>query len=265
MACLNPPDKISGQSTIYMYDTWVFKKFIKTHNYNHAKKVYMNIEKAGHSDLFCMPEDWFDHDRVMVFPVWDMDLFDAVEDGLDAVALAKYLHDVGRCIEVLHDLNLVHGDIKPENILIKKNRATIIDMVDCYPVAHMATRAYGTMIYMPPEYQRATYHFSKPGDVWSLGMVHYACLSGRLAFAYPHHHKAVLDLDLVPHAGSHAIIRRCLNIDPRERPTIAEVCTACSAIADPDPRGETNGEGSSPGGSPGPRHDAVSACRSEGS
>lgn len=233
MARLKPPTITSGQSYIYIYGPHVFKKFKNHRDYKVEKEVYDDIQRAGKADMFCMPLVALASEYVMVFPKWDCDLFDMLNLKPTVKQITMYLVQVAACIEALHSIGKIHGDIKAENILIKGTRATIIDMVDCRGDDFVARWNYGTLIYQPPEYQNQfQFTIAKSGDIWTLGVIHYAALSGRLPYAYPYDSRASLDLDLVPHADSHDILKRCLDTDPTKRPTIAEVKADYAKIID---------------------------------
>lgn len=72
----------------------------------------------------------------------------------------------------LHDHNILHGDIKPENIMITKNGIPIIIDFDlsryCLDYGN-CKRPFGTKIYISPEiYHFNTYYLKS--DIWSFGL-----------------------------------------------------------------------------------------------
>lgn len=77
-----------------------------------------------------------------------------------------------KTIYFLHYHNILHGDIKPENIMITKNNIPIIIDFDlsryCYDHGY-CKRPFGTKIYISPEiYHYNTYYLKS--DIWSFGL-----------------------------------------------------------------------------------------------
>lgn len=91
-------------------------------------------------------------------------------------------------IEHMHSLDVVHRDIKLENILFLDDTHKVVRVIDfgfstrC--AADRRLRLFcGTPSYMSPEIVRRTDYRGKPVDMWSFGVVTYACLGGYFPFA----------------------------------------------------------------------------------
>ena len=103
------------------------------------------------------------------------------------------LAETARAIHSAHQAGLVHGDIKPSNILITpQDRPVILDFDMAghegrEPEASSIFPGFrGTPDYMPPE--RLQPHPAPPtrqGDVYSLGVTLYECLTGQKPFQGP--------------------------------------------------------------------------------
>ena len=93
----------------------------------------------------------------------------------------------------LHEWRVVHADVKPENLVLSRDRKTV-KLVDfgsalldgATPQGKDAFR-YGTPWYLPPELlkakleknpQQASESFQAPADAWALGVVLYIALLG---------------------------------------------------------------------------------------
>ena len=150
-------------------------------------------------------------------------------------------------IRILHDLNIVHGDLKPDNILIKKTPSgysgKLIDFDDSYFSGNPPTdreSLVGTPEYYSPE--QAAYIMDEDeeisgsiltlkSDIFTLGIIlceyftgkktiledgyssTWNCVENCKSFSFAKHIPSGLD----------ALIRKMLNSRPENRPTIREV------------------------------------------
>jgi eukaryotic-like serine/threonine-protein kinase len=98
--------------------------------------------------------------------------------------------DVARAIAAAHDASVIHRDIKPANIMLtRRGEVKLLD----FGVAKLTGRTaltrtgatVGTIAYMAPE-QLTGYGADHRSDVWSLGVVLYEAIAGRLPFAGEH-------------------------------------------------------------------------------
>jgi len=94
--------------------------------------------------------------------------------------------DVVQALHHAHSRNIFHRDIKPENILVSpKKRALLLDfgLAKLLHDERIVPKNYilGTPQYMAPE-QLTNKDVDHRSDIYSLGMVMYVCLTGRLPF-----------------------------------------------------------------------------------
>jgi serine/threonine protein kinase/tetratricopeptide (TPR) repeat protein len=103
------------------------------------------------------------------------------EEWLNEERLRSALKQLVRGVFVLHQHGKLHRDLKPPNVLItEEGRLVILDfglVMDLEASAFESLVLAGTPVYMPPE--RAP---SEAGDWYSVGVMLYEALTGRLPF-----------------------------------------------------------------------------------
>ena len=93
---------------------------------------------------------------------------------------------IASALEVAHRNNIIHRDIKPHNIIITEDGvAKVTDFGIAKAVSNSTITAFGTTIgsvhYLSPEHARGGYTDAK-SDIYSLGVVMYEMLTGRVPF-----------------------------------------------------------------------------------
>lgn len=168
------------------------------------------------------------------------------------------LKSVAHSLKILHDLHIVHGDLKPDNVLIKRTElgytSKLIDFDNAYVAGRppAATEIVGTINYYSPELLAYIQEeggdpagLGTASDVFALGLIYSEFLTGRVpdydrAYGEPavavrsgvvlHVDRADLDPALAD------LVDRMLLADPALRPTIAAVHGALMALRSPGER-----------------------------
>lgn len=152
-------------------------------------------------------------------------------------------YQVLSAVSYAHNQHICHRDLKLENILLKDNSLGCVKIADFglsdfYRPGALIKSSCGTLSFLAPEVFRGTANAGPPLDVWSLGVILFALLCGRLPFEGPdlvgtkRPREAVikarilkcqfkLDEALSPEAKD--LVRRMLQLDPSERMTIPEI------------------------------------------
>ncbi len=92
----------------------------------------------------------------------------------------KYLKEILSGLDFLYKKNILHRDIKPQNILIHKNQIKISDFgfAKSFEKNELITTFCGSPLYMAPEIIKDKIYSNK-SDIWSLGVVLYELVTKR--------------------------------------------------------------------------------------
>jgi serine/threonine protein kinase len=100
----------------------------------------------------------------------------------------RLLEQVARALTKTHAANIVHRDLKPENLFLTRrdDGSPCVKVMD-FGIAKViaqhtdprTTRSFGTPLYMPPEQIAGEGTIGPPADLYSLGHIAFALLTGR--------------------------------------------------------------------------------------
>ncbi|CAD8089504.1 unnamed protein product [Paramecium primaurelia] len=92
---------------------------------------------------------------------------------------SNYVHQITFALMYIHNNDVIHRDIKPDNILLSFGQAKIADFSFCVysPHAYRQTQC-GTIIYASPEILEGDM-YDKKSDIWGLGVLTYELCFGK--------------------------------------------------------------------------------------
>ncbi len=172
------------------------------------------------------------------------------------------MKSVAHSLKILHDLRIVHGDLKPSNVLVKRTElgytSKLIDFDSSYIAGNPPSpeEIVGTINYYSPELlgyiQEAGVRPDQLGvasDVFALGLIFTEFLTGAPPpFDAPTFHEPAVAVrsgvtltiprtGLLPELAD--LVDRMLAADPVARPTIAQVHAALMALRPPSEASRT--------------------------
>ncbi|GGW86815.1 hypothetical protein GCM10010297_04640 [Streptomyces malachitofuscus] len=179
------------------------------------------------------------------------------------------LRTLATSLRLLHDIDVVHGDLKPANVLVQKREgaafhtAKLIDFDDSYLSGSPPARedVAGDSLYGAPEWRRyvqgdesvASGDLTTAVDMFALGLMTHLYLTGALP-AYADRFGSPADavnageplvVDERLSTATQALIAAATSADPAARPTVADFLTAlkdpgaCTVHGTPQPRPAT--------------------------
>jgi len=145
----------------------------------------------------------------------------------------RFFRQIVSAMEYMHSNLVVHRDLKPENLLLDKNKNIKINdfgLSNFVPLGSFLDSHCGSPHYSPPEIIQEKPYVGPEVDMWALGVLLYAMITGCLPWSGDNIKQQIDNVVVgrykVPKYVSEEcanLIGRMLTVDRKERATIQEV------------------------------------------
>jgi serine/threonine protein kinase len=179
----------------------------------------------------------FPDSHVLISKDGGSSLFDfaLANESLPGATIRQMGRSMCAAIQHLHLRNIVHGDIKPENLVIDaKGRVRLIDFglsQELMPGKTLNSRQIGSLFYQAPEVITERPHTAKI-DVWGLGITVFALATSHFPFTTEDEYANMCEVlmeppDMGPLKANHSpefveVTNAMLEKEPNKRPTITQ-------------------------------------------
>ncbi|CAD8080575.1 unnamed protein product [Paramecium primaurelia] len=178
------------------------KKFaIKIISKSYVKQIFATqhilnelnyLQGCKHKNIVEYIEHFEDRDNIYIVLEYceqgTLDELIKIKQKLTEEEAFHYFYQIAQAILYLHEKDIIHRDIKADNILLQNNNVKVCDFnwSIFLPNGGKAKPCVcGTIEYMPPEVITKQKH-DKGVDIWSLGILLYYMLHGELLFRSKH-------------------------------------------------------------------------------
>uniref|UniRef100_A0A1I7T7D9 SNF-related serine/threonine-protein kinase n=1 Tax=Caenorhabditis tropicalis TaxID=1561998 RepID=A0A1I7T7D9_9PELO len=125
----------------------------------------------------------------LILELGDYDLHDFIikhEKGVCESMAQQYFCQIMTAIDYCHQLHVVHRDLKPENVVFFEKlgmvKLTDFGFSNTYETGEQLSTSCGSLAYSAPEILLGDSYDAPAVDVWSLGVILYMLVCGRLPF-----------------------------------------------------------------------------------
>ncbi len=147
----------------------------------------LNLKHPNLVTIFDMRQDADKDHWIIMEYVGGKGLHEVLQENLGGLPLNevfRWLHGMTAGLSFLHDRGLVHRDLKPANVFCDADQVKIGDVGLSKYISESRrsaqTQSVGTVYYMAPEVARGRY--GREVDVYSLGVILYEMITGRVPF-----------------------------------------------------------------------------------
>lgn len=149
------------------------------------------------------------------------------ESALDSMDKLQVLIEVGAALRFAHQRNLIHRDVKPENILLNSNHQAKLTDFDLVWAADttggtQSKAGFGTYLYAAPEQLTDAGKVTTSVDVYGLAMLAIFLLIGRIPIWFREYRQQFIYTLPISH-DAQKMLDHCTHSEPSYRPTLSDL------------------------------------------
>ncbi|CAB3407594.1 unnamed protein product [Caenorhabditis bovis] len=157
---------------------------------SHIMKEVRCMKLVQHANIVRLYEVLDTQTKIfLILELGDYDLHDFIikhEKGVSESLAQQYFCQIMTAIDYCHQLHVVHRDLKPENVVFFEKlgmvKLTDFGFSNCYEPGEQLSTSCGSLAYSAPEILLGDSYDAPAVDVWSLGVILYMLVCGRLPF-----------------------------------------------------------------------------------
>ena len=159
------------------------KNFDSIEQVNKLFEIQALRKLEGHPHIVQLHEVLFENHRLaMVFELMDMNVYEAIKNRrsyLPEARATKWMFELFEAIHFIHQNQIFHRDVKPENLLIVDDVLKLADLGSCCALNERLpfTEYISTRWYRPPECLLTSGYYTCKMDIWASGCVFYELMT----------------------------------------------------------------------------------------
>ncbi|KAL1123993.1 hypothetical protein AAG570_001763, partial [Ranatra chinensis] len=149
----------------------------------HLRKI---DQDSSYNVIHMLDYFYFREHLCICFELMNLNLYELIKknnyQGFSLSLIRRFAHSLVQCLRLLHKENIIHCDLKPENVLLKQRGSSSIKVIDFGSSCYSDQRVYTyiqSRFYRSPEVILGL-PYGTPIDMWSLG-----CILAELYTGFP--------------------------------------------------------------------------------